>query len=146
MPNRDLIARLPDIELADLARSINRPDKRSGRPGEQRPNLPQIVINDRLARDAPQRFKQLPDPDAGQLGILGQQPVDLRFERLQDPHLRYPLITQRRLTAQRPTNRVLRQPRLAHQALDRLSSDEMLASQLSPPLHLDHPSAALSHR
>ncbi len=68
MPDRDLITRLPDIELADLTRSIDRPDKRSCRPSEQRPNLSPIVINDRLARDAPQRLKQLPDPDAGQLG------------------------------------------------------------------------------
>ena len=90
--------------------------------------------------------QQLPDPHPRQLRILRQQPVDLRLERLQHARPRCPLISRRRLAAQRPADRVLRQARLTHQPLDRLARDEMLASQLGPLLHLDHPLAALSRR
>jgi hypothetical protein len=68
--DRDRLARLPEIELTDLARPIDRPLKRSGRWREQRPDLAQIVVNDRLGRAATQRLEQLADPDPGQLGIV----------------------------------------------------------------------------
>ena len=95
--DRDLRPRLPDIELADLARPVDGALKRPARRREQRPNLAQIVIDDRLARPAAQRLQQLTDPDPGQLGILAQQPVDLVFERLQHARLRRPLIARRPL-------------------------------------------------
>jgi hypothetical protein len=48
MADRDLGARLPQIELADLRRPIDSALKRPGRR-EQRADLAQIVIDDRLA-------------------------------------------------------------------------------------------------
>ena len=140
MPDRHLGARLPHIKLAHLPGSIDSPLKRPDRPREQRPHLPQIVIHDRLARRAPQRLQQFPDPHPGQLRVFGQQPMDLRLELLQHARPRRSLISRRGLASQRSADRVLRQPRLARQALDRLARDEMLASQLGPLLHLDHPS------
>jgi len=59
VPDWDLLARLPDVELADLARPIDRPLKRPGRRREQRPNLNQVVVDDRLARGAAQRLSPL---------------------------------------------------------------------------------------
>ena len=47
---------------------------------------------------------------------------------------------------QRPPDRVAREPRRARQLLDRLAADEMLAPQLSPLLHIDHPSSHRSPR
>src|SRR4051812_43488243 len=58
--DRDLRRRLPQIELADLPRPIDGaligPRRR-----EQRPDLAQIVIDDRLAPIEPQRRNQLPN-------------------------------------------------------------------------------------
>src|ERR1700757_3889190 len=139
MPDRNLLAGLPDVERADLARAPHPTPERPGRRQEQRPDLPQIVIHHRLARGASQRLKQLPDPDPGQLRILPEQPVDLGLERLQDPRPRRSPIARRGLAAQRPPDRVLAQSGLTNQALDRLARDEMLAPQLSPLLHTDHP-------
>jgi hypothetical protein len=61
VPDRDLLGGLPEVELADLARPIDRPLKRPGRI-KQRPHLAQIVIDDRVAAIEPQRLDQLPDP------------------------------------------------------------------------------------
>src|SRR4051794_34344293 len=47
-PDRHLGARLPQIELADLARPIHGPLKRPRRR-DDRPDLAQIVVQDRLA-------------------------------------------------------------------------------------------------
>jgi hypothetical protein len=49
VPDRHLALWLPEIELADLARPIDRPLKRSRPRNEQRPDLAQVVIDDRLA-------------------------------------------------------------------------------------------------
>ena len=105
-----------------------------------------VVIDDRLARPTAQRLQQLADPDPGQLRVLAQQPVDLVLERLQHARLRRPRIARRPLAAQRPPDRVARQPRRPRQLLDRLAADEMLAPQLSPLLHLDHPLQPPSRR
>ena len=69
-----LLTWLPEIELADLAGSIDGALKRPRRRREQRADLAQIVIDDRLADGAAQRLQQLPNPDAGQLRIALQQP------------------------------------------------------------------------
>jgi hypothetical protein len=49
VPNRHLALGLPQIELADLAGPIDRPLKRSWPRREQRADLAQVVIDDRLA-------------------------------------------------------------------------------------------------
>jgi hypothetical protein len=51
--DRDLRARLPEVELADLTRSIHGPLKRPRRRREQRPHLTQVIIDDRLAAIKP---------------------------------------------------------------------------------------------
>ena len=48
MTDRHLGPRLPDVKLADLARAIDGPLKRPRPRREQRPDLTQVVINDRL--------------------------------------------------------------------------------------------------
>lgn len=105
MPDRHLASGLPDVELADLARPVDRPLRRPDGP-EQRPHLAQIVIEDRLAAIPPQRLEQLADPNPGQSRITVQQPMDLRLEPVE---LRPPLpprIPRRLRRAQRRPDRV----------------------------------------
>ena len=83
VPDRDLAARLPEIELADLARPIDRALKRPRRRREQRPHLAQVVIDDRLAAIEAQRRDQLPDPLTRQRRIAVEQPMDLVLERIE---------------------------------------------------------------
>jgi hypothetical protein len=108
------------------------------RPLEQRPHLAQVVIDDRLAAVIAQRLDQLTHPDTRHAPVDAQQLTDLRLERVQ---LRRPLRTPkcRRLArAQRHPDRVARQPRTAHQLLDRDPTNEVLPAQLGPALHLEH--------
>jgi hypothetical protein len=70
VPDWDLGARLPKIELADLAGPIDRALKRPGRRCGQRPDLAEIVVVDGPRRRAPQRRQQLSNADAGQLRVL----------------------------------------------------------------------------
>ena len=96
VPDRDLRARLPEIELADLARPIDRPLKRPRRRREQRPDLAQVVIDDRLAAREAQRLDQLADPlTPGSFGSLAQQPMDLVLERIELRPRRRPPIARR---------------------------------------------------
>ena len=81
MADRDLAGWLPEVELADLPRPIDRALERPGRV-EQRPHLPQVVIDDRLAAVEPERRDQLPDPLPRQLRVGLQQPMDLLLERI----------------------------------------------------------------
>jgi hypothetical protein len=83
---RDLTLGLPQIELADLAGSVDRALKRPRWWREQRLDLMQVVIDDRLAALEPERRDQLSDPLARQLGIGLQQPVDLVLERIELRH------------------------------------------------------------
>jgi len=93
--DRHLFSRLPDVELADLpgpiARSLERPRRRR----KQRPHRAQIVVDDSLARGAAKRLKQLPDQLPGQLGVLAEQPVDLRLIRVELGALRRPPVDRR---------------------------------------------------
>lgn len=58
---------LPQIPLADLARTTNGALIRAGTQ-EQRTDLAQIIIDDRLAATKPQRFDHLPDPHPPSFG------------------------------------------------------------------------------
>jgi hypothetical protein len=51
-------------------------------PREQRPDLAQVVIKDRLAAVPAQRLEDLADPDARQIAVLAKQSRDLRLERI----------------------------------------------------------------
>jgi len=142
MPDRHLIARLPQIELTQLPGSIDRALKRPRRRREQRPHFAQIVIDHRLARLAAQRLEQLPNPNARQLRIGAQQPVNLVLERVELRLAQAAAIRRRRLASQRPPDRVARHARPARQLLDRHAEHEVLTTKLSPPLHTNHPFAA----
>jgi hypothetical protein len=95
--DRELLARLPNIELADLSGPPDRPRERPRRRCKQRPHLAEVVIDDRLARTAAQRLKQLTDPDPRKRRILAQQPMDLLLELIQHRPRRRPPIDRRPL-------------------------------------------------
>jgi hypothetical protein len=137
MPDRNRLRRLPQIELADLRRSIDRALETPRRRREQRPQLAQIVVQDRLGARVAERLDQLPDPLTGQLGILAQQPVDLVLERLQLRRPRRSHITRRFRRAQRPPNRITVTPGTPGDLLDRQPADEVHPPYLRPLLHLD---------
>jgi hypothetical protein len=143
MPDRHLRARLPNIKLADLARPVDRPLRRPGGL-EQRPDLPQVVIKDRLAAIPPQRLQQLADADPGQRGILAEQPLDLGLERIELRAARPARVPRRHTRAQRRPDRVAREPGPPGQLLDRDATNEMLPPKLSPLLHTDHSFTALA--
>jgi hypothetical protein len=138
MADRDLGARLPQIELADLRRPIDGALKRPGR-GEQRADLAQVVIDDRLAPVEPQRRDQLTDPLPGHRRVLAQQPMDLRLKRVELRARRRTSIDRRLLRTQRAAHRVAIDPEPPSQLLDRHPAHEVLAPQLGPPLHVEHP-------
>ena len=129
---------LPEVELADLPRPIDRP-LIGPRRHEQRPHVAQIVIDDRLAAIEPQRRDQLTDPLAGHLGVTAQQLVDLVLERIQLRPRSLAPVPRRRRRPQRRPDRVAAQPGPPRQLLDRNAADEMLASQIGPLLHADQP-------
>jgi hypothetical protein len=82
VPDRDLYPRLPQIELQQLAGAIDGALERPP-PLEQRPDLAQVVVEDRLCARIAQRLDQLADPLAGKLRIGLQQAVDLVLERIE---------------------------------------------------------------
>jgi hypothetical protein len=64
LADRDLIAGLPQVELADLPGPVDRALK-GARRTQQRPHLAQVVIDDGLAASKAKRCDQLPDPLTG---------------------------------------------------------------------------------
>jgi hypothetical protein len=67
MTDRHLGLGLPNVELADLTGPVDGALKRPRRRREQRPDLAQIVIDDRLAAIKAKWCDQLTDPLARQL-------------------------------------------------------------------------------
>ena len=100
---------LPQIPLADLPRAINGPLVRARRQ-EQRADLTQVVIDDRLGAIEPERLDQLPDPDPRELRIILQQPMNLLLERVKLRRALRHTKHRRLLRAQRRPDRVPRQP------------------------------------
>ena len=139
MTDGDLARGLPHVELADLARAIDRALKRPRARREQRPDLTQVVIDDRLAAIKPQRRDQLADALPRQLRIAAQQPMDLVPKRVQLRRGRRSPIDRRGIRAQCAAHRVAIDPMAARELLDRHPTNEMLAAQLSPALHVQHP-------
>ena len=149
VPDRDLGARLPDVELANLARPIDRPLKRPRRRRKQRPDLAQIVIDDRLGRRAAQRLEQLADPDPRQLGVVLEQPMDLVLEGIELGPRRRAAIDRRLVAVDRLADRVAMQPRPPTNLALRQALDEVQPTDLCPLLHPDHlgpPELALRKR
>jgi hypothetical protein len=149
VPDGNLGLGLPEIELADLARPIDRPLKHPWRRREQWPHLAQVVVDDRLAAIEPERRDQLADPLAGQLRIAAQQPVDLVLERIKLRPARRPPIDRRRVAADRAADRVPVQPRPTMDLAHRQPAHEVQPPDLRPLLHPDHlgpPGLALRKR
>jgi hypothetical protein len=70
MTDRDLVRRLPQVELDDLAGSVDRPLERPGWRREQRPDFARVVIDDGLADGAAQRLSSSRTLTPGSLGSL----------------------------------------------------------------------------
>jgi hypothetical protein len=138
VPDRDLFTWLPQVELADLPRPVDRALKRPGHD-EERADLAQVVIDDRLAAVEPQRRDQLADPLPRHRRVALQQPVDLVLERIELRARRRTLILRRHRRTQRRPDRVARQARPPHQLVDRDATHEVLPAQFGPPLHTDQP-------
>src|SRR5215208_1715854 len=149
VPDRDLPPRLPEIELADLARAINRALKRPRRRREQRADFAQVVVDDRLAAIETELHDQLADALPRQPRIRPEQPVDLVLERIELRSRRRPRITRPVITPKRVADRLPVQARPAMDLPDRQAAHEMQPPHLRPLLHSDHlgpPKLALRKR
>src|SRR3954470_24297464 len=67
--------------------------------------------------------------------------MDLVLERIELRSRRRPAIDRRRIGPHRPTDRIAIDAKPPRQLLDRHPADEVLAPQLGPPLHVQHPSS-----
>ena len=149
MPDRDLSLGLPEIELADLARAIDRPLKRPRRRREQRPHLTQIIIDDRLATLEPSWAISSRTRCPWSPRILAQQPVDLVLERIELRPRRRPRIARRAVTPEGVADRFPVQAGASMDLPDRQAAHEMQPPHLRPLLHSDHlrpPELALRKR
>src|SRR5215208_6219415 len=149
VPDRDLPPRLPEIELADLARAINRALKRPRRRREQRADFAQVVVDDRLAAIETELHDQLADALPRQPRIRPEQPVDLVLERIELRSRRRPRITRPVITPKRVADRLPVHARPAMDLPDRQAAHEMQPPHLRPLLHSDHlgpPKLALRKR
>jgi hypothetical protein len=121
---------------ATRASSAMRSPKRRRR--EQRPDLAQVVIDDRLAAIEAQRRDQLPDALPRQLRVLAQQPVDLVLERgpASTPQARAHNAAPRRWRSRCGSCRDA--ARSGDDLPDRQAAHEMQPPHLRPRLHSDH--------
>jgi hypothetical protein len=138
MTDRHLELGLPDVELADLARPIDRALRRPRR-AKQRPHLAQVVIEDRLAAVPAQQLKQLTDPHTRQITVLAKQPRDLGLEWIDLRATPLTRVLRRLVAGDRSPDRLAMQPRPAADLSDRQPAHEPQAPDLRPLLHPDHP-------
>ena len=131
--DRDLPARLPEIELTERSRPIRRALKRARPRQKQRPHLTQVIVEDRLAARIALLLKHLAQPLARQPRIVTQQPVHLVAERIQLRRPRRPPIARRLARAQRAPDRVTAVAGAPDDLLDR------------QPLHEEEPSEGGIH-
>jgi hypothetical protein len=74
--DRDLGLGLPEVELAELAGPVD--GALVGAPGgQQRPQLAQVLVEDRLAARVAELGDQLADAGVGDPGLGAQQALDL---------------------------------------------------------------------
>jgi hypothetical protein len=132
--DRDLVARLEEVELQQLAGPIDRP--LIGAPGQvARAELAQVVVEDRLRALVAELLDQLPDPLARQARIAAQQAIDLVAEGIELRGPSRPAIAGRLLRTKRAPDRLPITARAALDLLDREPLDEMHAADLRPLLH-----------
>ena len=137
MTDRELLAGLPQVELADLPGPIDRPLKRPRCRRKQRPDLAQIVIDDRLAAIEAQRRDQLTDTLARQprIGFSSRWTSSLNGSSFDAADA---ADSGGASTATRGEPCCDRS-RAPGELLDRQAADEMLPAQLSPALRVQHP-------
>jgi hypothetical protein len=105
--DRDLRARLAQIELRQLPRPITGALEAARRRQKPRPQLTQQIVEDRLAAHIAEPLELLADPHARQRRLVGEQLLDRRDERLELRRPRRPRpIARRRRRGQRPADRV----------------------------------------
>src|SRR6266536_2853735 len=137
-PNRDLAARLPNVELAERAWTIRRALERARPRQKQRPHLAQVIVEDRLGADVALLLEQLAHPLARQPRIQTQQPLHLVAKRVELRRARRAPILGRRARAQRTPDRVTTVAGAPDDLLDRQPLHEIQAADLRPLLHPDH--------
>jgi hypothetical protein len=148
-PNLSNRPGLPAIELAQLARPIDRALERPWSRREQRPHFAQIVIDDRLAAIKALLRDQLADALTRQLRVPAQQPMDLVLERVQLRARPRALVLRRLVALDRVADRVAMQPGAPVDLPLRQAAHEVQPPDLRPLLHSDHlgpPDLALRKR
>jgi hypothetical protein len=128
--DRDLPARLPEIELQERARPVGGALEGTRPRQKQRPHLAQVVVQDRLAARVALLLQELAHPRARQPRLCVQQPVDLLTEGIELRRPRQPPIARRHGRAQRPPDRVTAVARAPDDLLDRQPLHEVQAADL----------------
>src|SRR5215207_4481381 len=136
--DRDRAARLPEVELTDLARPIEGALEGPRGRGEQRAHLAQVVVEDRLAAAIADLGDQLAHPHARKARLGPEQAVDLLLVGLELSRPGRPLVAGRLIGAQCPTHRGPREPEPPGDLADPYPRHEVHAADLGPLLHPDH--------
>jgi hypothetical protein len=135
--DRDLRSRLPQVELQQLPGPIRRALIRP-RALEQRPDLAQVVIEDRLRTLVAELNDQLADALARDARIVAQQAMDLVLEGVQLRRPRRALIARRPVAPQRAAHRVAVMTGAPDDLVDREPLNLAHPSDLRPAPHVEH--------
>jgi len=133
--DRDLLARTPNIELANLTRGVGGALK-SPRREVGRPQLTNQIINNRLLAGIASLGDPITNHSRGDLRVTLKEPNDLIVKRIKLRGPPRPLIRRRAIGPNRPPDRVPGKPCLPCQPLYRDTIDQMSPSQLRPLLHV----------
>jgi hypothetical protein len=135
--DRDLAARFPQVELQQLPGPVD--GALIGPPAlEHRPDLAQVVVEDRLGAVIAQFLDQLADPLARDPRVVLQQAMDLVLERVELRRSRRALIARRALPSQRATHGVAIVAGAPGDLVDREPFDLLHPPDLRPAPHVEH--------
>ena len=138
MADRDLLARLPEVELADLPGPVD--GALVGAPGsEARAHLAQVVVEDRLAAFEAELRDQLADAGAGHAVVALQQALDLLLEGVEFGGRLRSAVGRRVLRRQGAPDGFPMQAGAPADLPNRDAVDEVQPPDLRPVLHVDHP-------
>ena len=135
--DRDLARGLPEVELDQLAGPVAGALV-GARLDEVRTDLAQVVVEDRLRTLIAEPLEDLQDPLARDPGIVAEQPIDLRAERIELRGARRALVARRPRAAQRTAHRVAVVAGAPRDLADREPLDLPHAPDLRPPQHVQH--------
>jgi hypothetical protein len=111
----------------------------------ERPDLAQIVVEDRLAAVVAERLDQLADALARQPRVLLQEAPDLVLERIELRRPRRALVARRPLAPQRTADSVAVVAGAPHDLVDRKPVDLLHPPDLRPAPHVEHRLLLASH-